>query len=223
VSDSLIAAVQAWQELGLLGLGGLSLVFAFGALLYVPRFSLYLAGGLLFGLAAAPAAVIGTTVGAVAAFLLARHVCRGWVLRWVEQRPMWQRLLAAVDAEGWRLVALVRFGSPVPGGGINYLFGLTGIGVWPYTAATIAGLIPPILSFVALGALGRMAVTELAGSPAQQIATAAAIVAVFIAVVLVMRRIGLRILSTQSPSGTKQRDGQLSRLRPPTPTTSAPP
>jgi uncharacterized membrane protein YdjX (TVP38/TMEM64 family) len=202
VSDSLIAAVQSWQNLGLLGLGGLSLVFTLGALLYVPRFTLYLAGGLLFGLAAAPAAIIGTTIGAVAAFLLARHVCRDWVQRRVETRPTWQRVLAAIDAEGWRLVALVRFGTPIPGGGINYLFGLTGIGLWPYVIATFAGLIPPVVIFVALGAFGRMAVTELAGSPEKQIATVVAVAAVFLSVMLVLRRIGARILPASRPSAS---------------------
>jgi uncharacterized membrane protein YdjX (TVP38/TMEM64 family) len=200
VSGSLIAAVQSWQNLGLAGLGGLSLVFALGALVYVPRFTLYLSGGLLFGLAAAPAAIVGTTIGAVAAFLLARHVCRAWVLRRVTERPMWQRVLAAIDAEGWRLVALVRFGTPIPGGGINYLFGLTGIGLWPYAVATFAGLIPPVMIFVALGAFGRMAVTELAGSPEQQIATVVAVAAVFLSVMLVLRRISARILPARPPA-----------------------
>ena len=56
----------------------------------------------------------------------------------MEKRPNWRRFLDAVDAEGWRLVVLTRFVSPLPGGAINYLFGLTGIAFVPYVVATAA-------------------------------------------------------------------------------------
>lgn len=114
-----------------------------GALAYVPRFTLCLIGGMVFGFAAAPIAIIGSTAGSVAAFWLSRYALRDWFLRRVVSRPSRQAVLAAVDAEGWRLVLLFRLVAPLPGGMTSYLFGLTRIGVWPFTAATCAGLVPP--------------------------------------------------------------------------------
>ena len=76
--------------------------------------------------------------------------------------------LAAVDAEGWRLVVLTRFVSPLPGGAINYVFGLTGIALVPYILATVGGLVPPVAMFAGFGMLGRIALMEpsLAGEAA---------------------------------------------------------
>src|SRR5690242_1463853 len=102
----------------------------------MPRFSLYLIGGIVFGVAAIPAAIIGSTLGATVAFLLVRSVLRGTFERRVEARPAWRAALAAISAEGWRLVMLTRIASPLPGGAINYLYGLTRIGLAPYMTAT---------------------------------------------------------------------------------------
>src|SRR6185436_13290025 len=75
-------------------------------------------------------------------------------------RPAWRAALAAINAEGWRLVALTRIAAPLPGGAINYLYGLTGIGLVPYVTATAVGLIPPVTLFAGAGALGRFALAE---------------------------------------------------------------
>jgi uncharacterized membrane protein YdjX (TVP38/TMEM64 family) len=205
VTDTLLAAVQSWQSLGLAGLGGLSLVFALGAVVYIPRFTLYLLGGLVFGLAAAPAAVIGTTAGAVIAFLLARYALRERVARRIEARPALQTVVDAINAEGWRLVALFRIASPLPGGAINYLFGLTGIRLGPYTAATCIGLIPPVLLFVGFGAIGRMTMNELDASRNEAALIAAGLVVLAVAVLLVMRRMRASITLLRARSAPVRR------------------
>ena len=107
----------------------------------MPRFTFYAISGLVFGLSAIPAAVIGSTVGATLAYLLARGVLRGAFRRLVDRRPPWRATLAAIDAEGWRLVALTRLASPLPGGAINYVYGLTGIPLVPYMLGTAGGLL----------------------------------------------------------------------------------
>ena len=196
-----MAMVHGWQSLGLTGIIALALAFAFGAMLYIPRFSLYLAGGLLFGFVALPAAVIGTTVGAVLAFLLARHALRGAFLRRVEAQPKWQATLAAIDAEGWRLVALTRLASPLPGGAINYLFGLTRIGLAPYAAGTAVGLLPPVALFVALGALGRMALADMQQPWGQGVAVLTGLMVLAIAIFLVLRRVMATLPSRAPGSG----------------------
>ena len=186
--ERLFALAQAWAELGFVGLCVLALLFTLGTLTYMPRFTLYSIGGLVFGLAAIPAAIIGSTVGAVVAFLLARTWLRGTFQREAEKRPSWRKTLAAVDAEGWRLVVLTRFASPLPGGAINYVFGLTGIAFVPYVVATACGLLPPVAMFAGLGMLGRIALSDAEPSRGEAAISAASIIVIAITALLIARR-----------------------------------
>jgi uncharacterized membrane protein YdjX (TVP38/TMEM64 family) len=186
LADRLYALAQQWEALGFIGLCLLALVFAVGSLTFMPRFTFYAISGLVFGLVAVPAAVIGSTIGATLAYLLARGALRGTFRRLVERRPQWRATLAAVDAESWRLVALTRFASPLPGGAINYVYGLTGIPLVPYVLGTAGGLLAPVTLFAGLGALGRIALQE---NPAGQAAAfAAGLVVLALAVILIVRR-----------------------------------
>ena len=194
--ERLFALVQAWQAQGLAGLCVLALFFIVGTLSYMPRFSLYLVGGLVFGFAAIPAAIVGSTIGATAAFLLARTVLRGAFERRVAARPTWRVALAAINAEGWRLVALTRIAAPLPGGAINYLYGLTGIGLVPYVTATAVGLVPPVTLFAGAGALGRFALADAEQPSGQGLTFAAGAIVIAAAVALILRRI--RKTMTQS-------------------------
>jgi site-specific recombinase XerD len=73
--------------------------------------------------------------------------------------------VGAIDAEGWRLVALLRLASLIPGTATNYILGVTRVGLWTYTAATFIGLLPQIALFVYLGAAGRVALDDPSRSP----------------------------------------------------------
>jgi uncharacterized membrane protein YdjX (TVP38/TMEM64 family) len=186
LADRLYALAQEWEALGFPGLCLLALVFALGSLTFMPRFTFYAISGLVFGLVAIPAAVTGSTIGSTLAFLLARGALRGTFRRLVDRRRSWRATLAAVDAEGWRLVALTRLASPLPGGAINYIYGLTGVPLGHYVLATAGGLLAPVTLFVGLGALGRIALKE---QPlGQAAAVAAGLVVLAIAVLLVVRR-----------------------------------
>ena len=52
------------------------------------------------------------------------------------------------------------FASPLPGGAINYVYGLTGIALVPYIWAPPAGCCRPSRCSPALGALGRIALQD---------------------------------------------------------------
>jgi uncharacterized membrane protein YdjX (TVP38/TMEM64 family) len=188
VIDRLYALLQAGEAQGLVGIGVLALIFALGSLTYMPRFSLYALGGVVFGPAAIPAAVIGSTIGATIAYLLARTILRGPVQRRVESRPRLRSALAAIDAEGWRLVALTRLASPLPGGAINYLYGLTGIQLWPYVAGTAIGLVPPVALFAGAAAAGRYVLQDIGEPWRQVIAFTAGAMVIAIGVTLIIRR-----------------------------------
>jgi uncharacterized membrane protein YdjX (TVP38/TMEM64 family) len=186
LAERLHALAQAWEAAGFLGLCMLALAFALGALTFMPRFTFYAIGGLVFGLAAIPAAIAGSTIGCTIAFLLARTVLRAPFRRLVDRRPAWQATLDAVDAEGWRIVALTRLASPLPGGMINYVYGLTGIALAPYIAATAGGLVAPVTLFASIGALGRLTLEDQPGGQAAAFAAGMAVLA--LAVILIVRR-----------------------------------
>jgi uncharacterized membrane protein YdjX (TVP38/TMEM64 family) len=188
VTERLFAFAQAWAELGFLGLCALALVFALGTLSFMPRFTFYSIGGAVFGLAAVPAAIIGSSIGAAAAFLLARTWLHGAFQREVERRPKWRRVFASIDAEGWRIVVLTRFVSPLPGGMINYLFGLTRIAFVPYIVATACGLLPPVAMFAGLGMLGRTALSDNEPVPMEAAISAASIIVIGMTAMLIVRR-----------------------------------
>jgi len=152
------------RETGLVSLG---VVCSLAALAFIPRPPICIFGGLIFGFAAFPVALAGTTLGAVMAFLAARYLLRSRFSAIVGRRPRIKLVLDAIDAEGWRLLGLMRLASPLPGSASNYLFGLTNIGLRAYVAATAVGSAPQVLAFVYLGIAGRMTLDAPAVSATQ--------------------------------------------------------
>jgi uncharacterized membrane protein YdjX (TVP38/TMEM64 family) len=65
-----------------------------------------------------------------------------------------------VDEEGWRVVALLRFASPLPNAVQNYVFGLTRIGFLPFAITTFLFTIPQVMLYVYLGSTGRALLDE---------------------------------------------------------------
>src|SRR5262244_2901567 len=161
--DMFIQVVQGWRELGAAGLGALALAFIIGAMVFAPRPPMCVVSGLVFGFIAIPVVLLASTLGSVLAF--SRYFFRSRFLKIIERQPVWIALIKAIDAEGWRLVGLLRLASLIPGTATNYLLGVTRIGLWPYTLATLVGLAPQIVLFVYIGAAGQIAVSDLSESP----------------------------------------------------------
>jgi uncharacterized membrane protein YdjX (TVP38/TMEM64 family) len=186
--ESAIGLIEAWHESGAAGIALLALLFVIASLTFVPRAPLCVAGGLIFGFSAIPVALLGSTAGAVLAFVIARYLLQSRFLQAVEHRPLWGAVLRAVDAEGWRIVGLLRLASPVPGTAANYLLGITRISIWRYTTATFVGLLPQIVLFVYWGATGRAAL-HATSSPLQLAIMLAGAIVTLLIVVLITRRV----------------------------------
>lgn len=186
--EVLFQSIQGWDESGWPGLVLLGAAFVVASLTFVPRPAISLVGGFAFGFAAVPVAFAGYTVGAIAAFLIARGLLRGRVVALIAGRPKFRAIMNAVDTEGWRLIGLVRIASPIPGSATSYLAGVTGIGLWPYAAATLVGSAPQIFTFVSIGALGQAVLDDPLVSRAQYAFLAVGIALFAAAVWLVARR-----------------------------------
>jgi uncharacterized membrane protein YdjX (TVP38/TMEM64 family) len=151
-----IAAFQEWIEgLGAWGVVAFAAVYIIAVVLLVPASALTVAAGLVFGVWGFPLVVAAATIGAGAAFLVARYLAKAKVKKFVEQRPKLKAVGQAVTEDGWKIVGLLRLSPLVPFNLQNYLFGVTEVGFYPYLAATFIGIMPGSLLYVFLGSLGH--------------------------------------------------------------------
>ncbi|MDA0238587.1 MAG: TVP38/TMEM64 family protein [Proteobacteria bacterium] len=131
-------------------------VRAVSAVLLVPGVLLSLAAGVLFGPAwGAVYNLVGSTIGAVLAFLVARYLAAHWVERKLGGRL--KRIVRGVEAEGWKFVAFVRLVPLFPYNLLNYALGLTRIKLSHFTFASLVCMIPGDVAYVYLGYAGREA------------------------------------------------------------------
>jgi uncharacterized membrane protein YdjX (TVP38/TMEM64 family) len=140
----------------------------------------------VFGMAAIPIIIPSTTAGCLIAFLIARYLFAARLWRWVERRPKLLAVMNAVNAEGWRIVALCRLASPIPSTIQNALFGLTRIGLWPYLWSTFVFTTPQIILYAYLGAVGKAALLGESGGVNLGVMVAGGLT--FLAVVLMITR-----------------------------------
>jgi len=97
-------------------------------------------------------------LGSSLAFMAARRLMRERVARVVgRRRPKLRAYLDGVHAEGWKVVVLLRLGSPIPGTVLNYAAGMTGLPLLVFSCATLIGIAPQVILFVWLGMLGQSA------------------------------------------------------------------
>ena len=94
-------------------------------------------------------------MGATLAFLAARYLAADWVRRKAGGRL--DRLIAGVEAEGWRFVAFVRLVPLFPFNLLNYALGLTRIPLLPYVVASLICMAPGTIAYTYLGYAGREA------------------------------------------------------------------
>lgn len=165
-------------------------VYAAASVLLLPVWILTVAAGAVFGVARGSVLVLlGATLGAMAAFALARTGLRETVRRWARAYPDFDKLDRAIAARGGWIVFLVRLSPVFPFVYVNYLFGLTAIPAATYAVMTIAGMIPATIVYVALGAsAGAAASGEAAAWSTARIAlTIAGVIAAVVVSILVAR------------------------------------
>jgi uncharacterized membrane protein YdjX (TVP38/TMEM64 family) len=153
-----VAALESWiQNAGILAPLLFMLVYAVGAVLFLPGAVLTLAGGALFGpLLGTFYNLTGATIGAALAFLISRYLASDWVADKTGGRL--KQLINGVETEGWRFVAFVRLVPLFPFNLLNYALGLTRIRFSHYLLATYICMLPGAFAYTYLGYAGREAV-----------------------------------------------------------------
>jgi uncharacterized membrane protein YdjX (TVP38/TMEM64 family) len=121
-------------------------------LLFVPALPVTLLGGLVFGPVRGTVYTwIGGTLAAAIAFLIARHLARDTVDRWRARSPRLERIDAAVERHGWRILMLTRLVPLFPFNLQNFAYGLTRIPFWTYVGVSWACMLPATVAFTLAG------------------------------------------------------------------------
>ena len=189
---------ELFGHLGLWGIGLFAIVYALAAVLFVPGSALTIGAGVLYGLGWGFVAVsAGSTLGATAAFLVARYLARERVERRAARDPRFAAIDEAVGREGWKIVLLTRLSPVFPFNLLNYLYGLTSVRLGPYVLASWIGMMPGTVLYVYLGFAGRAVAQAAAGrtapSPAEYAAWTIGLVAT-LAVTIQVTRLARRAL-----------------------------
>lgn len=153
VDSEHVAALLAWtRERGWWAPFVLIAAYVVAAVLAVPSLLLSICAGLLFGVTlGAAVASIGSTLGAIAAFLLGRRLLRGAALGVMARRSGLARFDHGVARNGFRLVLLSRLSPVLPANVLNYALGVTRVRLRDYALASWLGMFPITLAYVYLG------------------------------------------------------------------------
>ena len=130
--------------------------YAIAVVLLVPGSAVTLAAGAVFGpVWGLVAASLGSTMGASAAFLVARLAGRDRFAQMIERHPRFRAVDSAISDGGWKVVAMLRLTPVVPFSISNYLFGLTAIRFAPYVLASWLFMLPGGFMYVYFGHVGK--------------------------------------------------------------------
>ncbi|MCH7871989.1 MAG: TVP38/TMEM64 family protein, partial [Planctomycetes bacterium] len=160
--DLLKLKVDNWGCWGPLALGA---AYVVAALAFFPGSALTLTAGAVFGLAWGTVTVsLASTTAAALAFLIARYLARDKVAKQAQRYPRFKAIDGAIEAGGWKIIAMLRLSPAMPFSLGNYLFGLTAIRFRPYVLASWLFMLPGTFLFVYLGHIGTEGLRSAAGA-----------------------------------------------------------
>jgi uncharacterized membrane protein YdjX (TVP38/TMEM64 family) len=147
-----LPAFAVWvQSLGPWGPMAFVVAYGIAAVLILPCVLLTLAAGALWGVGRGLLyAMTGASLGAALAFLTARYVLRRFVQEYVDRHPRLAAIDRAVEAEGFRLMFLLRLSPIVPYTLLNYVLGVSRVRFREFLGG-LAGMVPAALMYVYAG------------------------------------------------------------------------
>jgi uncharacterized membrane protein YdjX (TVP38/TMEM64 family) len=155
-----------WVDgLGFWGPAAFVLGYVIAVVAFVPASLLTLGAGAIFGIVHGVIYVfVAATIGSCLAFLVSRYLARSAIERKLEGKPKFSAIDRAVEAEGLKIVFLLRLTPAVPFNLLNYALGLTRVRFADYAIASV-GMLPGTLLYVYSGKLAGD-VAAVAGNPA---------------------------------------------------------
>ena len=128
---------------------------------FVPGSVLTLAAGAVFGFWGTAYVMVGATIGAALAFLVARYIARGTIETRFQGNERFVAIDRAVGRQGLKIVLLLRLSPVFPFNLLNYALGLTNVRFMDYFIASV-GMVPGTLLYIYYGKLAGD-VARLAG------------------------------------------------------------
>jgi len=136
-------------------------MFAVAVILAVPGGPITILAGSLFGVFQGTVVVsAGSTLGAAAAFLIARYAARDQVSRWLARNPRFVKLDDMIREKGFFVIAIVRLIPLFPFNLVNYGMGLTSVSFGYYVLMSWLCMLPGTVLYVAGGDVFKRALTE---------------------------------------------------------------
>jgi uncharacterized membrane protein YdjX (TVP38/TMEM64 family) len=153
--DEWLKSFSDWiKSLGALGVLAFGLTYMIGTLLLAPAAAMSVAAGVAFGWWAIPLVLICGLSAATLAFLLSRYFFSDKISSVIKHRPAARATVRAINAEGWKVLLLLRLTPLVPFNAQNYLLGVTDIPLRTYVLATLVGVLPGTILSVYVGVIG---------------------------------------------------------------------
>ncbi len=129
-------------------------LMALVVVLVLPGVLLTTGAGFVFGVVEGSIyIVLGTTLGAFIAFMVARYLFGPYAADFVRRRNRLRLINEEMSANGWKIVLLTRLIPFFPGKLSNYFFGLTRFSWQGYLVGSLIGFIPFSVHNVYLGSI----------------------------------------------------------------------
>ncbi|MCC6696911.1 MAG: TVP38/TMEM64 family protein [Candidatus Hydrogenedentes bacterium] len=180
LAAGMLLPLSAWSQQMLAWIGSLGpaapvafgIVYVLFCVLVLPGFILTVGAGALFGVLTGTIVVsIAETLGATAAFLIARYLARDVVAARLAASRRLKAFDEAIAQRGWKIVVLLRLSPVFPWTVINYALGLTRISLVQYVLASWLGMLPGTILYVyagsLAGSLAKLEAEEASRSPAE--------------------------------------------------------
>lgn len=187
------------------------LIMAAVVVLLLPGALFTVGAGFVFGVVLGSVyVVLGTTLGAVIAFLLARYLFGDRAKRFIMDRAKLRLVNEEFSKNDWKIVLLTRLVPFFPSKVANYFFGLTHFSLRGYIIGSILGFIPLTVHNVYLGSLiadiTTLELGEQQRSGWEWALYAAGLVAA-IAIIVYLNRLASRALAKYTEQNPEQETG----------------
>ncbi len=141
----------AVEGLGLWGPLIYCLLYIAACLFVIPGLPITLLAGIFGAVKGTIIVSISSTLGACAAFLVARYAFRPMIEVWVAKNPTYKKIDVGIKTHGWRMVMITRLVPLFPFNFQNYAYGLTKVSFLTYAFVSWVCMLPATIAYVFAG------------------------------------------------------------------------
>jgi uncharacterized membrane protein YdjX (TVP38/TMEM64 family) len=139
-----IPAMQAWfQSLGFIGYAVFIVLYVFVAVFMLPGAAFTIIAGITFGsVLGGILALVGATIGASAAFIVAKYVARDTIVNKFQGNAIFKKIEEGVKENGVSFLILTRLVPLFPYNVQNYAYGITSINLLTFAVVSFITMAP---------------------------------------------------------------------------------